>query len=386
MNKKTIRDIDVSGKRVLLHCDFNIKLRRQNGELVPVSDIRLKTHFPSIFFLLEKRAKIIFISYLERPGGKVVESLRLAPVAKRLSFLINRQIQALPDCIGPKVRSFIDKMEPAEMVMLENTRFHPGEEEDSDRFARELARNGDLMVQDAFGHSHRVHASTTGIARHIPAVAGFYLEGEVEMFDKLMKSPKKPLVLLIGGTKAYDKIRAVENLNSVADRVLVGGAVANNFLKAKGLEVGSSFLDEPYVDKAKKQKVDIVKLAGELLERYPEKIILPQDFVKKKGAILDIGPRTIKQYCRIIKSAKTIFWDGPMGKYEEARFRRGTLKIAEAVARNPNTTILAGGDTAALAENFGFMFRYTYVSIAGGAALEYLAGKKLPGIEALLGK
>ena len=409
MQKRTIRDIDVAGKKVIHHCDFNIKLEEnEKGELVPISDIRLKVYFPSIFYLLEKKCKIIFISYLERPGGKVVENLRMAPVAKRLSCLINKQVYALDELIGLKVERFIAKMKPGEMVMLENTRFYPGEETDDDKFAQKLASNGDLMVEDAFGHCHRVHASTTGIPRYIPSVAGFYLEKETEIFDQLMKKPKRPLVLIVGGTKVFDKIKAIKNLVKKSDFILVGGAVANNFLKAKGVDTASSFMGEPFVDKAKGKKTDCLDLAFDLLEKFSAKIILPDDLVagdslenpkqkkiidltKKeklpsKWAFLDIGPKTIKKYLKIIKEGQTIFWDGPMGKYEDERFMYGTLKIAEAISENKKTTILAGGDTAAIAEKYDLIFKYSHVSIAGGAALEYLAGEKLPGLEALLDK
>jgi len=409
MKKKTIRDINVKGRRVIHHCDFNIKLKEnKKGELVPISDVRIKAYFPSIFYLLEKKAKIIFISYLERPGGKVVKELRMAPVAKRLSQLINKRVYILNQTIGPKVKKFIKQMKPGEMVMLENTRFYPGEEADNDEFAKELASNGDLMVEDAFGHCHRIHASVTGIPRHIPSVAGFYLESEIETFDKLMKNPQRPLVLVVGGTKTFDKMMAIKKLIDKTDYVLIGGAVAHNFLKAKGVKTGSSFMEEPFVDKAKGRKFDLVELAGKLIKKYPKKIILPSDLISadsvsnpkrkktvdlKKGnklfknwVYLDIGLKTVNQYLKIIRGAKTIFWDGPMGKYENPRFRTGTLRVAEAIAENDKTTILAGGDTAALAEDFGLIFRYSHVSIAGGASLEYLSGKKLPGIEVLENK
>jgi len=409
MKKKTLRDINLAGKRVIYHCDFNIKLKQNGiGETVPVSDVRIKAYFPSIFYLLEKKCKIIFISYLERPGGKVVKKLSTAPVAKRLSQLINREVKHLPELVGPKVRKFIDEMKPGEMVMLENTRFYPGEETDDDKFAKEIAKNGDVMVMDGFGHAHRVHASVTGIPRHIPAVAGMYMEGEMETFDQLKKNPKRPLVLIVGGTKTYDKIKAIKNLIKKADYVLLGGAVANNFLKAKGENVEKSFLEEPFMDKAKGDRIDPVEEAKELMEKYPKKIILPDDYIaaddlenpKKKKKIdlsknqklpkgwvfLDIGPRSVNRFIKIIKKAGTVFWDGPMGKYENPKFREGTLKIAEVVAEDGKISILAGGDTAAIAENFGLIFRYSHVSIAGGAALQYLANRPMPGIEALLDK
>lgn len=406
MDKKTVRDVHLDGKTVLHHVDFNIKLKQNpQGELVPISDVRIKTYFQSIFYLLNRGCKVVFMSWLERPEGKVVEKLRLEPIAKRLSRLINRRVIALDDCIGVKVRRFIDSMNPGEMVMLENTRFHDGEMKDNDRFARALSKNADLMVQDAFGHCHRVHASVTGVPRHIPAVAGLYLDSEVKNFDRLMGVPENPFILIIGGTKIYDKIKATRSLINRADQVLIGGAVANNFLKAKGLEVGRSFMAEPYVDKAKGETIDAVQVAKELMTDYGNKVVVPLDMVAadkiknpskrkvidfKKGqklnskwAFLDIGPKTIKKYQKIIKNAKTVFWDGPMGKYEDPEFRDGTLRVAEAVAENPHTTVLAGGDTAALAEDFGLIFRYSHVSIAGGAALAYLSGKKLPGIVAL---
>ncbi|PIS09126.1 phosphoglycerate kinase [Candidatus Beckwithbacteria bacterium CG10_big_fil_rev_8_21_14_0_10_34_10] len=408
MNKKTLRDVDVNGKRVIHHCDFNIKLRKnEKGELVPISDVRIKAYFPSIFYLLNHGAKIIFISYLERPGGKVVKKLSLAPVAKRLSQLINRQVHFIDQLVGPKATKFVNKIRPGEMVMLENTRFYPGEEEDSNKLAKKISQLGDLKVMDAFGHAHRIHASVTGIPRHLPSVAGFYLESEIKTFDKLMKNPKRPLVLIVGGTKIFDKIAAVRNLIKKADYILVGGAVANNFLKAQRIEVGQSFMAEPYVDKAKGEKLDPVELSAKLIKDFPHKVIIPIDVkvgdninnpknekiidlkkgkLPKNWTILDIGPKTIKKYLAIIKIGKTIFWDGPMGKYEDPRFRAGTLEIAQAIANSNETTILAGGDTAAIAEDTGLIFRYSHVSIAGGAALQYLAGKKLPGVEILAEK
>ncbi|MBU0619205.1 phosphoglycerate kinase [Patescibacteria group bacterium] len=407
MKKKTLRDIQLKNKTVIHRCDFNIKLKEcgQAG-MAPVSDVRIKAYFPSIFYLLEKGCKIVFMSYLERPGGKVVEQLRLAPVAQRMSQLINRRVYVLEECVGSKVRKFIKQMKPGEMVMLENTRFHPGEEADDNRFAQALADNGEVMVQDAFGQCHRMHASVTGIPRYLPSVAGFYLQGEMQVFDKLMRRPSRPLVLIVGGTKIFDKVGAIRNLIDRADQVLIGGAVANNFLCAQGIDIGRSFMSEPFVDQAKGGRIDPVAIAKNLLRDYADKIFIPQDLVaadsltepkktkiidlKKKAKLpttwsfLDIGPRTTEHYLKIIGQAKTVFWDGPMGKYEDVRFRRGTLKIAEAVAENHETTILAGGDTAALAENFGLIFRYSHVSVAGGAALEYLSGKPLPGITALL--
>lgn len=407
--KKTLRDIDLTGKRVIHHCDFNIKLKQNGvGETVPVSDVRIKAYFPSIFYLIEKKCKIIFISYLERPGGKVVKELSLAPVAQRMSELINREVKHLPELVGSRVQKFISEMKPGEMVMLENTRFYPGEEADDDKFAKAIADNADLMVMDGFGHAHRVHASVTGIPRHIPSVAGLYMEGEMKVFDKLKANPQRPLMLIVGGTKVYDKIKAIKHLINKADKVLVGGAVANNFLKAKGIEIEKSFLEEPFVDKAKKTKIDPVEECKKLLEEYPDKIVVPDDFVagddvkepKKRKlvdlekdeklpegwAYLDIGSRSKDKFIKIIKESKTVFWDGPIGKYEDSRFREGTLRVAEAVAEYPEVSILAGGDTAALAENFGLIFRYSHVSVAGGATLQYIADRPMPGIEALLDK
>lgn len=357
---------------------------------------------------MEKQAKIIFISYLERPGGKIVEELRLAPIAKHLSQLINKKVTALNDCIGPKIKQYIDQMQPGEMVMLENTRFYPGEESDNDNFAKELASLADVMVEDAFGHCHRKHASTTGVPRHIPTVAGFYLEQEIKAFDNLMTNPKRPFTLIIGGTKTSDKIGAIKNLLKTADKILIGGAVANNFLLAKNIPVAASFIEEPFVDEAKTQPVSAVQLAQELLQIAGDKIILPVDLmagddlknpktnriidlskneiIPETWAFLDLGPITIRNYLQIINTSQTVFWDGPLGKYENALFQTGTLQIAKALADNKIVTVLAGGDTAAVAEKFDLVFKFTHVSIAGGAALEYLAGNKLPGIEAINNK
>ncbi len=347
MKKKTVRDVKLTGKKVIHHCDFNIKLQKDAvGHLTPVSDIRLKAYFPSIFYLLERNCKIIFISWLERPGGKVVPELSLAPVAKRLSRLINKQVYFLDDCVGPKVKKFINQMKPGQMVMLDNTRFHPGEETDNDSFAKKLAGNGDLMVQDAFGHCHRIHASVTGIPRHLTSVMGPYLEKEINILDSLYKKPQSPFVLVIGGTKVEDKMPAMKKLLPQADYVLT-----NDFW-AKVLKPG-------------------------------RKIITPVDSITTNGRNWDIGPKTIKKYVAIIRRAQTIFWNGPLGQYENPRFSHGTRQIAQAISENQGTTILAGGDTAAAAEKFDLVFKYTHVSIAGGATLEYLAGNKLPGLEAL---
>lgn len=347
MKKKTVRDIKIQGKKVIHHCDFNIKLcEDEKGSLTPVSDIRLKAYFPSIFYLLERNCKIIFISWLERPGGKVVKKLSLAPVAKRLSRLINKQVYFLDDCVGPKVKKFISKMNPGQMVMLENTRFHPGEEADNDRFAKQLASNGDLMVQDAFGHCHRIHASVTGIPRHLSSVTGPYLEQEIKILDRLCKKPERPFVLVVGGAKVQDKMPAIKKLIPRADYILTNGFWAQ-------------------------------------VLKPDEKIITPVDLITAKGQIWDIGPKTIKKYLPVIKKAKTIFWNGPLGQYEEELFSQGTRQIAQAISENQGTTILAGGDTAAAAEKFDLVFKYTHVSIAGGAALEYLVGSPLPGLTAL---
>ena len=408
MNKKTLKDIDLTGKTVLHHCDFNIKIKEKDGRLVPQSDIRLKAVFPSIFYLLEHQCRVVFVSYLERPGGKVVEKWRLAPVAKRLSQLINKEVYALNEAVGSRVTDFIRKMQPGQMCMLENTRFYPGEEKDDDDFARQLAANGDLMVEDAFGHCHRVHASTTGIPRHIPSVAGLYLTQEIDMFNRLMQNPRRPFVLVIGGTKTSDKIDAIRNLAKLADKIVIGGAVAHSFLKVQGYKLGASFMEEPFVDKAKKKKVDCTDCARELLAQFKDKIVLPTDLIAGDNIVnptqsiaislvkreeipdgwsfLDIGPDTINRFRSVLNQAQTVFWDGPLGKYEDERFRDGTYKIAQSIANLKGTTILAGGDTAAAAEDFDLVFKYTHVSIAGGAALEFLAGKPMPGIEALENK
>lgn len=409
MKKKTVKEYDVVRKRVIHRVAYDVSLREVNGKLEVADDIRLRATIPTIHYLLERECKIIFLSWLKRPKGEVVPEWRMDPVARRLSELLNMPVKKVDQVVGPDVENAVFSLKPKELLMLENVRFHPGEITADDSFARELAKLGEVKVQDAFAQVHRVHASITGIPKYLPTVAGLYLEKEVDALTPLVTSPKRPFVVIIGGGKISDKIDAIGNLAKMADYVLVGGGVANTFFKGLGYEIGSSFVEDTFVDDAKKVKKDFLQFARDLIKKYPHKIILPVDFIaaddlknphktkvvkvtgnKKlvdgKWALLDIGSETVIKFKHIIKTAKTIFWNGPLGMFEDKRFAVGTHKIAHAVADNKNVTVLGGGDTIAAIRAFSLENSYTHVSLAGGVTLEFLAGKKLPGIELIMDK
>ncbi len=409
MNKKTVKEYDVRRKRVIHRVAYDVSLEEVSGRLEVADDIRLKATIPTIKYLLEQESKIIFLSWLKRPKGEVIEEWRMDPVARRLSELLNMPVKKVNDVVGPEVEKAVFALKPKELLMLENVRFHPGEIKADDKFARQLAKLGDVKVQDAFAQVHRIHASITGIPKYLPTVAGLYLENEVDALTPLVTSPKRPFVVIIGGGKISDKIDAIGNLAKMADYVLVGGGVANTFLKGLGYGIGSSFVEDTFVDQAKKQKKDFLVFARELMKRYPEKIILPIDYIAGsdlknspkikivkvsqnlnlldgKWALLDIGPATIEKFNGIIKTAQTVFWNGPLGMFEDSRFAQGTHKVALAVAKNKNVTVLGGGDTIAAIRKFNLENSYTHVSLAGGVTLEFLAGKKLPGIELIMDK
>jgi len=410
MNKKTVKDIDVAGKRVIHRVAYDVSLEKKNGQLEVVDDLRLRVTLPTLNYLLEKNCKVILLSWLKRPDGKVVEKWRMDPVAKRLSELIGRPVKKLDDCVGPEVEKSVSEMSPGDIIMLENVRFHPEEMEDEDNFASQLARLGDIMVQDAFAQVHRVHASITGIPRHIQTVAGLYLEKEVNELSKIVHNPQRPSVVIIGGAKVSDKIDAINNLVKVADTILIGGGVANDFLKAAGKDVGNSYLEDVYVDKAKKVKKDLIEIAKNLLKN--ERVKIPVDMIaadkmenpKETKFIniqagekipddwmfLDIGPKTQKIYADIISKAKTIFWNGPMGVFENKLFANGTKSITNAIAKSTNknnsVSVIYGGETIAAIREFSAEDKFTHISVAGGATLEFIAGKKLPGIGAIIDK
>lgn len=409
MNLKTVRDIDINGKKVLFRVAYDISLEKKNGKWIVLADYRIKATLPTLNYLLERECSIVLLSWLGRPKGRVVEKSRLDPVANRLSELIKKPVKKLDDCVGAKVAKTVANLAPGEIIMLENTRFHPQEEEDDEQFAKELAAPIDLIVFDAFAQAHRVHASTCGIVKYKPTVAGFLLEKELKTLSSLTENPEHPFVLIIGGAKISDKIGVIENLLNKVDQVLIGGALVNNFLNYQGVPIGRSLLEDVFVGKARGDKKDSSKVAGEILAKAEKsgkvEIVLPQDMVAASkhasGAkyqviklnkdqipddylFVDIGPATQVKYQAIIKQAKTVFWSGPMGVFEVEQFARGTEKVARAVAKIYGTTIIGGGDTEKIVEMFKLDGKFTHVSTGGGAALEFLSGQALPAVSAII--
>ncbi|NTV31588.1 phosphoglycerate kinase [candidate division WWE3 bacterium] len=404
MRLRSLETADLTDKTVLYRSPYDINVE-DDGTLTDES--RIEATLPTLQYLLEKQCKIVILTFVGRPDGKVVESLRTTPHAEVLARLLNHPVQKLDECIGDEVQSFIHRMHPGEIVMLENTRFHPEEMTDDDSFALELAKNGEVVVFDAFPQAHRAHASVTGIMRHLPSYAGFYCIKEASSLSGILESPKRPFTVIIGGAKVSDKVDAINNLFNVADQFLVGGGVANVFLKAAGHDMADSYVEDVFVDAQKKVKKDWVEYAKELLEKAQksDKIVMPVDvvvgessdysfltqvmYVDGKQAVapgwaaFDIGPATAQMYADIIHKSGTVFWNGPMGKFEDDRFANGSKIVAQAMANSKNDSIVGGGDTIAVINRFSNPTQFTHISLAGGATLEFIAGKKLPALEML---
>jgi len=387
MAKKTIADVSWSGKRALVRCDFNVPL---DANLHITDDTRIRAAIPTIKYLMEHGAAVVLCSHLGRPKG-VTEGLRLNPVAKRLGELLGKPVKKLDDCIGPAVEAAVAASKPGDVLLLENLRFYAEEEKNNPEFAQKLAKLANVYANDAFGTAHRAHASTAGVAAYLPAVAGFLLEKEIKFLGEAVQSPKRPFVAILGGAKISDKIAVIENLLSKADTLLIGGGMANTFLKAKGYQMGDSLVEE-----------GSVQLAGELIKKGGSKLVLPVDVViadafaaeaKSKVVsadgvqagwrVLDIGPKTAELFAKKIASAKTVVWNGPMGVFEFPPFAKGTFAVANALADSKAMTIIGGGDSVAAVEQSGLAERITHISTGGGASLEFLEGKELPGIAAL---
>jgi len=398
---RNLHDINLSYKRILLRVALDIPLK--NGKVE--EDFRIREILPTLAYLLKKNCSVVLLTWLGRPDGKVVSQYRLDPVAQRLSQLIRRPVKKVNDCIGLKVREAIFDLQPGQILMLENTRFHPEEMTAEPRFATELADGFDLEVFDAFAQSHRVHASTTGLLDYLPAVSGFLLEKELAALQGALYSPVRPLLLIIGGAKVSDKIELASKLVSRVDKILVGGACANVFLKARGEPVGKSYLADIFVNQAKIDSAkDYFQIAKKLLDKYPNKIILPQDLVAsvdKKGtktkvvdlekedinkdwAYYDIGPKTRKIFIKQVNRAGTILWNGPMGMFENPKFETGTASLVKAVAESEAVSLGGGGDTEQIIGKYNLAGKFSHVSTGGGAMLEFLSGKKLPALEALV--
>ncbi|MEW6275692.1 MAG: phosphoglycerate kinase [Bacillota bacterium] len=391
MKKKSVADVSVTGKRVLVRVDFNVPLD-QGGNVA--DDTRIRASLPTIHYLIERGAKVILASHLGRPKGKRDERCRLDPVARRLEELLGKEVVKVDDCVGEEPKAAIAGMQPGDVLLLENVRFYAEEEKNEERFARRLAELADLYVNDAFGAAHRAHASTEGVAHFLPAVAGFLMEKEINMLSKALAAPERPFVAILGGAKVSDKIGVCENLIARADVLIIGGGMANTFLKAQGWAMGKSLFE-----------ADKVELAGKLLEKAKAKGVdfrLPVDLVvalapdpdarprvvpvqdvPAEWMALDIGPESVKVFCEVVGKAKTIVWNGPMGVFEMAPFAAGTFEIARALAESQAVTIVGGGDTAAAVEKAGVADKMTHISTGGGASLEFLEGKTLPGVAAL---
>jgi phosphoglycerate kinase len=399
MNKRTVRDVDVKGKRVLVRVDFNVPLAASEGSggagRVVADDTRIRAALPTIQYLLDQGAVVILCSHLGRPKGQVVTDLKMDPVAQRLAELLKRPVTKLDDCVGPEVERAVRASKPGDVFVLENTRFHPEETKNDPAFAAQLAALADLYVDDAFGSAHRAHASTEGVAHHLPAVAGFLMQKELDFLGSALASPRRPFVAILGGAKISDKIGVIENLLVKVDALLIGGGMANTFLKANGYDVGESLVED-----------DSLETAQDLIKRGGDKLSLPVDVtvadrfdaeafsqvvavgnVPPGWRILDIGPRTLELFQEQLNGAHTVVWNGPMGVFEFAKFAKGTEAVARMLAALPDaTTIIGGGDSAAAVQQAGLADKMSHISTGGGASLEFLEGKTLPGVAILLDK
>lgn len=391
ITKLTIEDLDLKDKRVFIRVDFNVPL---DENLNITDDRRIRSALPTINYAIDEGAKVILASHLGRPKGKPDPRFSLAPVAKRLKRLLNKEVIFAPDCIGPQVKNIVDKMQPGDVVLLENLRFHEGETKNDETFAKELASLADYYVNDAFGTAHRSHASIVGIAKHLPSAAGFLLKKEIEYLKGVVNNPIRPFVAILGGAKVSGKIGVLENLESNVDKVLIGGGMAFTFIKAMGYEVGDSLVEEEMLETAqrirKKLKERGVKfylpvdcVIAQSLEPGAETKIVPTLEIPKGWKALDIGPATARLFSEALQNAKTILWNGPMGVFEIDAFSRGTFAVARAVADAYALTIVGGGDTDLAVHRAGVTDSISFISTGGGATLQLLEGKELPGIAAL---
>lgn len=391
----TIRDIEVEGKKILVRVDFNVPLDEKTG--VITDDTRIQATLPTIKYLINRGARIILCSHLGRPGGKVVDELRLTIVAQRLSQILGQQVGVTKDCIGPEVEKSVESLKSGDVLLLENLRFYPDEERDSDPFAQALARLADIYVDDAFGTTHRAHASLVGVTKYLPAVAGLLLEKELKALGNILENPAHPFGGLLGGAKVSDKVGMLENIMDKVDYLLIGGGMAATFLKAKSYEVGLSLIEADRLDTA----VELMEKAT----RNGVHLLLPVDVVvadklstdaKVKTVsvenisphlrIVDIGRQTIRNFHEELQRCQTVFWNGPMGIYEIPQFAKGTKSVAGFLASLGATTIIGGGSTAEVVAELGLVDKMSFVSTGGGASLRFLAGRTLPGVEALLDK
>lgn len=385
--KQTIKDMDVQGKKVLVRVDFNVPLKE--GKVT--DDTRIQAALPTINALLERGAAVILCSHLGRPKDEPDPAYSLKPVAEYLAEVIGQRVAFAEDCIGPAAEAAAQALQPGEVLVLENTRFHKAEKKNDPEMARQLASLADLYVNDAFGSAHRAHASTEGVTHYLPAVAGLLMEKEIQYLGQAIAEPKRPFVTILGGAKISDKIGVITNLLNIADQILIGGGMANTFFKAQGYPMADSLVEE-----------EALELAGELLKKGGTKLRLPVDVVIADAfdneaqtrvipvgpvpdgwRILDIGPETVEKYSKVISQAGTVVWNGPMGVFEMPHFAKGTFGVAQAIADSDAVSIIGGGDSAAAINQSGLADKITHISTGGGASLEMLEGKVLPGLAAL---
>jgi len=395
MNKKTIRDIDVAGKKVLVRCDFNVPLDKETGKIT--NDLRIVSALPTIKYLLEHNAKVILCSHLGKPKGEVKPELSLKPVAKRLSEYLGFEVKLAEDIIGESAKTLATNVKEGEAILLENVRFDAREEANDQDFSKALASLADIYVNDAFGTAHRAHSSTAGVANYLPAVCGFLIEKEVKMLGDALNEPVRPFVAILGGAKVSDKIKVIEKLIEKADSIIIGGGMTYTFLKAMGYNVGNSICELDCLDVAKetlkKAEENNVKLlfpvdtvCGKEFSNETEKLTVNSKEIPDGWQGLDIGPESIKQFTEELKKAKTVMWNGPLGVFEFPNFAVGTNQIAKVLSEIDAVTVIGGGDSAAAVEKGGYSEKMTHISTGGGASLEFLEGKLLPGIECLENK
>ena len=391
MNKKTVKDVDVKGKRVFCRVDFNVPMK--DGQVT--DETRIRAALPTIQYLVDQGAKVLLASHLGRPKGQAVEELRLTPVAKRLSELLGKDVKKADEAYGESVKSEIDSMNEGDVLLLENVRFYPGEEKNDPELAKAFAELADVYVNDAFGAAHRAHASTEGIAKYIPAVSGFLMEKELEVLGKALSNPERPFTAIIGGAKVKDKIGVIDNLLEQVDNLIIGGGLAYTFVKAQGHEIGKSLLEEDkielaksFMEKAKAKGVNFYMpvdaiVADDFSADANSKVVSIEE-IPADWEALDIGPKTAETYRDVIQKSKLVIWNGPMGVFEIDKFAEGTKAVAQALAdANDTYSVIGGGDSAAAVEKFGLAEKMSHISTGGGASLEFMEGKELPGVVAL---
>jgi len=388
MNKMTVRDVTLRGKRVLMRVDFNVPMAKG----IVTDDKRIKAALPTIQYVLDQGASLILMSHLGRPKGTGFEAeFSLKAAAEVLAKLLGKPVQMAPDCIGPEVEGMAKVLKPGDVLMLENTRFHKGEEKNDLELAKQMASLGDIYVDDAFGSAHRAHSSTEGIARFLPAVSGFLMERELEYLGRATDNPAHPYVAILGGAKVSDKIAVIENLLTRCDKLIIGGGMANTFLAAKGYNMQDSLVESGSVEVAKaimakagdRLLLPVDAIAADKFDAEAASRVVDVDKVPAGWRVLDIGPKSIKLFGDVLKSAKLVVWNGPMGVFEFPKFAEGTFAIAKLLASNGATTVIGGGDSASAVKKAGVAKQMTHVSTGGGAALEFLEGRVLPGVAAL---